>query len=116
MFIIHAVLHKWTPRVLRRLQREWPAFRSKFTDDIYATAKVEDTNWRKFVELFGFKPLIEVLTVSDGPRLMYIHRTNDGQLISTNTINHEHLAVVGAGTVFGAGLRSGERRPGAGAS
>jgi hypothetical protein len=88
MHLIHFRAHKWTPRVLRRIRREWDVFRTKFTEDLYATAQVETPAWHKFVKLFGFTPLIAGETVSDGPRLMYIHRTHDGQLKPTNPINN----------------------------
>lgn len=52
--IIHCDVRKWTPKIRRKLQEDFGCLVYLHDDPIYATHEIGDSKHKKFLDLFGF--------------------------------------------------------------
>lgn len=74
MTFVHIDIFYWSPEVYRRLQHLWPSIRRLLPPIVFASGDVCDAKWAKFITRFGFEPIIEDCSCSDGNiRPIYAH-------------------------------------------
>jgi hypothetical protein len=74
MLLAHLEVHRWSRSALKRIARTWAIFRQHITVPLFATPKVDDEKWRKFVTRMGWRPTNQMVLCHDGiERPLYIH-------------------------------------------
>ncbi|MGM5019199.1 hypothetical protein [Tardiphaga sp. 367_B4_N1_1] len=77
--LAHLRVHKWTPKALKRIQRDWHTFRSTVTSPLYALPMLSPNDagyskWLRFVEMFGWRPTGQLVRCLDEiERPLFIH-------------------------------------------
>lgn len=73
MLLAHLLVHKTSPEALRRIMRDWAAFRQAITAPLYACPMSHDDKWVRFVTLMGWRPFSSVLCHDGSERPLFIH-------------------------------------------
>lgn len=73
MLLAHLSFTRWSVGALKRCMRDWKLFRQHVTVPLFASPKVYDKRWEKFVTLMGWKPFTTVLCNDGVERPLYIH-------------------------------------------
>lgn len=74
--LAHIRIAKWTPSVLKRIDREWAAFRECVDAPLFAIAEIDDRKWERFVSRLGFRFHCDTVCENGEPRRMFISRKN----------------------------------------
>lgn len=75
--VCHARFERWSLSILRECHYEWICFRRIETRDILASPQYDDfRKWEKFVSLFGFTKVTDVICNDGRYRPLYIHRVD----------------------------------------
>lgn len=61
MLFVHLLVTFWSPSILREMFSVFAKFREAVTCPLYALNHEEDARWEKFISLFGFKYLTNML-------------------------------------------------------
>jgi hypothetical protein len=73
MLMAHLCVNEWSREVLKKLLREWLAFRKCVTAPLFACAEVDDKKWEHFVSLLGFKFHSDIICNNGAPRRLFMH-------------------------------------------
>jgi hypothetical protein len=73
MLLAHLRVHNWSPGSLKRIKRDWAAFRQAVTAPLYASPMSHDDKWVRFVSMMGWRPFSTVLCHDGIERPLYIH-------------------------------------------
>jgi hypothetical protein len=96
LLLAHLRIAKWTPSVLKRIDRDWRVFRECVTAPLFAHAEIDDRKWERFVSRLGFRFLCNVVGTNGETRRMFISRINNARF-RTADLADQHDAVEAAG-------------------
>jgi hypothetical protein len=72
MMFAHLTVFKLTPSLIKQMLATWRLFREHVQCPLFAIGEVDDDKWSRFVSLFGFKFLMEVVCENGQHRRMFI--------------------------------------------
>lgn len=70
--LAHIRVHRFSPSVLKRIDREWEILRTCITAPLFACGEVDDSKWERFVSRLGFRPLQTVICNNGETRRLFI--------------------------------------------
>lgn len=79
MLFAHIRVFKFTPALLKRMRETYATFRKCVIAPLYTLGEVDDDKFEKFVALFGFKYLTDVVCVNGEKRRLFISLGNQEQ-------------------------------------
>lgn len=69
---IHCIVEKWTPTIRRQLSQDFESLVYLHDDPIYAIHEIGDTKHEKFLALFKFQYLQNIIGSDNNERQIYI--------------------------------------------
>lgn len=78
--LAHILVKRWSPSVCKRIREQWRVFRQCVSLPIFATPKVDDASWRKFVGMLGFEYLQDTICNNGAQRPIFIHVIKDANV------------------------------------
>jgi hypothetical protein len=103
--MLHCRVFRWKPSVLKRMLADWKFIRSVVvTQTLFASGDVDDDKFRRWCALFGFQPLMPVITECGEPRSLYVHHGLTRSIITNHQfIGHDEFCPVGTTAELPAG-------------
>jgi hypothetical protein len=96
MLLAHLLVHQWSAQSLKRIRRDWAAFRPTITLPLFALPKHSPDDpgyqkWERFVTLMGWRPTGQQVRCLDGiERPLFIHtRVPNGLVLPDNQSKSE---------------------------
>src|SRR5271166_1028057 len=92
MIFAHLAVFSLHPSLIKRMLETWRLFRQHVTCPIFAVGEVDDDKWERFIKLFHFQYLQDVVCNNGEPRRMFVSyskNNNHGQQFTEPNPEHQ---------------------------
>jgi hypothetical protein len=73
MLFVHLLVRQWSKSTLKTMLHVFKQFRECVTCPLYASTKVDDEKWSRFISYFGFVPLLHAVCEDGQTRRLFIN-------------------------------------------
>lgn len=91
MLFVHLHVKRWSPGMLREMLSVFAKFREAVSCPLYALNPDEDEKWEKFVGLFGFNFLRDMICENGEQRRLFLNLKSPQAALKKEKNNGQHV-------------------------